>query len=653
MPPWNNDPLQYCPSQLLSSDDVFCDPKIIHFWMVSLGLALLFWGLLTVATLLPLFHSGHHEQAVAGEVLRRLLIQMGLLVLTACSFYLLEVVNQGEFYLIDALTPLHSATGVCVDCLWKGPVADMITQVHDLIQNQGTDDIFQTLSGGQWTFAPTDSPTAGLFGQSWGQLIGGLATFAATFSTLGPAVRYVVLVLAVGSAPFALMAAGHRATRALFSLWLHLWGELVVLAFLSALVVAGWHAISDQVSYQLDAQTSAYVGLAALGILGGMNLAYIMRIMGSFLQTTSGFYQANFQRESSTIWGAIKLGAAVVGTAVGVGAAVGGGTAALGGEATAGAAGGPTPGSGGPAGEANGFTPTLGTPGSAAPGDAWQEWSPTSTGNTTGGSDVAANATSSASAPGRQGGAARQTQRALPATPTGRLRGIATVLAHSRLPVISEAAGPLAAGLSYTHQAEREQQADWRYAVGQAEATRRELKADWRYAAGQAEAARRELKADERYAAGQTEATRREFKADERYAASQVAAVWRERKADERYQEGKTERAQARAESDQRHAAQSAYSLWRQKEAALREAERKAESDQRSAASSAYSLWRQKEAALRDTARKAEQAEQKAEADQRSAASSAYGLLRQKEAALREAERKAEKEARSQTWESF
>src|SRR5215472_12526547 len=98
MPPWTNTWGSYCTGQSFSTDAVFCDPQIAHFWLVTLGLALLFWGLLTVANLVPLFHSGHHEQAVAGEVLRRLFLQMGLLLLTACSFYLLEVINQGEFY---------------------------------------------------------------------------------------------------------------------------------------------------------------------------------------------------------------------------------------------------------------------------------------------------------------------------------------------------------------------------------------------------------------------------------------------------------------------------------------------------------------------------------------------------------------------------
>jgi hypothetical protein len=327
-----------------SADHVFCLGAAGHLWQLLLYLALVGWVFFTAVSLLQTFEWRGMTGYSLGELVKTIGHQIGILVIACLSFSLLLAVHQLLFLLINGL--VGGLPQWRVESLWKEKLISLVLESQNATQHLDPNGAIDQLFGGN---LPDSS---GPFGMTWGQVAGGLGSFE-TFvvSALVP-IRFVAMLVAVISAPLAILCYSTHLTRRLFYIWLQFWAEIEGLAVGSAIVLAGYQQIHATLKAGHLAPTEqAYILLGLCGLVCGANLVFLWKIIGQFLSNITSFYQQQYQRERQLVGVLTQAAVGVLGalaTAVTGGAAL---PAALAAE-----------------GLVSGVTNLGATPGGAAPG---------------------------------------------------------------------------------------------------------------------------------------------------------------------------------------------------------------------------------------------------------------------------------------------
>lgn len=293
-----------------ASDHVFCLSGTTELWLLFLFLAGALWVLFTVLRLFHTFDWRGLSGFSVGEIVKAVGGQVALLVVAVSSFSLLLLVHQANFQIINSL--VGSLPPLRVDSLWgklNVLLSDSQAATQHLDPNAWTNGLF----GGN---LPDNSAP---FGLTWGQIFGGIGSLESfLLSTLLP-VRFAALFIAVVTAPLAILTAGLPQTRRFFWIWFDFWLEVELLATGSALAIAAYQQLrtplTSTASGSLAPTEQAMILLAFAGLVCGANLAFLWKIIGSFLANITSFYQQQYQRERQ-FWGILAQAAlGVVGAA--------------------------------------------------------------------------------------------------------------------------------------------------------------------------------------------------------------------------------------------------------------------------------------------------------------------------------------------------
>jgi hypothetical protein len=292
-----------------TSDHVFCLSGTTELWLLFLFLAGALWVMFTVLRLFHTFDWRGLSGFSVGDIVKAIGSQVALLVIAISSFSLLLLIHQSNFQVINSLVGDLPANRV--DSLW-GKLDTLLSASQTATQNLDPNAWTNGLFGGN---LPDNSAP---FGLTWGQIFGGIGSLESfLLSTLLP-VRFAALFVAVVTAPLAILMYGLPYTRRFFWIWFDFWMEVELLATGSALVIAAYqqlHHPLETTQVNLAPTEQAIILLAFAGLVCGANLAFLWKILGSFLANITSFYQQQYQRERQ-FWGILaQAGFGILGAA--------------------------------------------------------------------------------------------------------------------------------------------------------------------------------------------------------------------------------------------------------------------------------------------------------------------------------------------------
>lgn len=321
MPPWQQD-TSYCKSaggiyaDGWTSDTVFCMSGAVSFWQTCLYIALAFWGFFTVLQLFTAFDIQHGHGHALARAMQHLMRQIIIFFIACGSFFMLLLAHQLVWLLSNSLVG-GGLPQWRVDALWGKQYG---WQVADDARNSVAipcsnplnciSDIINWFSGSNQPGQNQD------FGFTWSAIWYALGYVEDTILQAVGSIRFLVMLLLVGSAPLAIVASGFdHFKRAVFFRWLELWLELEGLAILSALAIAGFnHVICPATGSALGPNASvcvidtthkpdgmreqqyAYLLLGFAGIICGLQLGYIWRFIGQLITIGTNMYQQDYNR---------------------------------------------------------------------------------------------------------------------------------------------------------------------------------------------------------------------------------------------------------------------------------------------------------------------------------------------------------------------
>ncbi len=292
-----------------TSDHVFCLSGTTELWLLFLFLAGALWVMFTVLRLFHTFDWRGLSGFSVGDIVKAVGSQVALLVIAISSFSLLLLIHQSNFQVINSLVGDLPANRV--DSLW-GKLDTLLSASQTATQNLDPNAWTNGLFGGN---LPDNSAP---FGLTWGQIFGGIGSLESfLLSTLLP-VRFAALFVAVVTAPLAILMYGLPYTRRFFWIWFDFWMEVELLATGSALVIAAYqqlHHPLETTQVNLAPTEQAIILLAFAGLVCGANLAFLWKILGSFLANITSFYQQQFQRERQLVGILAQAGLGILGAA--------------------------------------------------------------------------------------------------------------------------------------------------------------------------------------------------------------------------------------------------------------------------------------------------------------------------------------------------
>ena len=326
MPPWQQDQ-GYCnhASGLYggswTSDNVFCNGGAVSFWQTSLYIALAFWGFFTVLHLFTAFDIQHSHGHALARAMQHLMRQVILFFIACGSFFLMLLAHQLVFLISNALVGGHLPQWR-VDALWGAGYGDQVLKDTENSVSINCDwsptnwgnclaDVGNWLSGGN---VPNQNQ---IYGFTWAAIASGLGAIEDTILQATGSIRFLVMLLLVGSAPLAIIAGGfEHFKRSVFFRWLEMWLELEGLAILSAVAIACFERVVCPAAGQSSAsvcsigiaggndspingigkQQYAFLLLGFAGIICGLQVAYVWRFIGQIITIGTGMYQADYNR---------------------------------------------------------------------------------------------------------------------------------------------------------------------------------------------------------------------------------------------------------------------------------------------------------------------------------------------------------------------
>ncbi len=340
-----------------TSDNVFCMAGAATFWQTCLYIAIAFWGFFTVLQLFTTFDIQHSYGHALGRAVQHLLRQIILFFLACGSFFMMLLVHQ-LVWLIENAVVGGGIDQWRVDGIWLGTVDHPgATQIMMFAQlAMGTPGFFDWVGGGNWAGTPS------IFTNTLPQIFYGLGSVQDTLLQATGSIRFVVMLLLVGTAPLAIISSGfHQFRTMVFRRWLELWLELEGLAILTALAISGFARVgcgqpnlgrcltSDNIRKFLQSLISSmgpggntkpdisiifpnlkgmdsmqliFLMLAFTAIICGLQLAYIWNLIGNLITMGTGMYEASYNRGVATakagenaVAGALEIGGAILSVA--------------------------------------------------------------------------------------------------------------------------------------------------------------------------------------------------------------------------------------------------------------------------------------------------------------------------------------------------
>ncbi len=314
-----------------TSDNVFCLLGAGEFWKIALYIALAFWGFFTVLQLFTVFDIQHAHGHALARAMQHLLGQVVIFFLALGSFFMLLLAHQLTWLIEDAIVggnlPLWR-----VDAVWYGNLGitssnghvtpgalDIITAAQNAIGAPSGD--AASSGGSNCASQGGNNVTLGcqsIFGIPLSNILFALAFTGQTILQGTGAIRFVVMLVLVGIAPVAIVCSGfHRFRMAVFTRWLEAWLELEGLAILTAFGIAGfeWVICGDSnldclkplstsqnpvVPGSLNGMSpmeAVFLMLGFVGVVAGLQIAYIWRLLGNMLTMGTDMYQAQYNRD--------------------------------------------------------------------------------------------------------------------------------------------------------------------------------------------------------------------------------------------------------------------------------------------------------------------------------------------------------------------
>jgi hypothetical protein len=350
-----------------TSDNVFCMASAATFWQTCLFIALAFWGFFTVLQLFSTLDIRHGHGHTMARSVNLVLRHMVVLILAISSFFLMLLAHQLLFLIVDTLAGGNLGQWR-VDSLWVpgfakygdqsvnnvvgGNVYMVLDTTHTMVaQSTPFTNVINALSNGN---APNQD---NILGTAFGQLYNAIVPLQETMNQGWPMIDFLITFLLTCTAPIAIVFATFEYTRPAFNLWLKSATELVGLALITAAGVGifqhlicngqacnpfrdynnGQYQSGDDSYYDnpnfplhnISRTTLAWLFLGFSGLVVGLEIAYMWRLVSSFISFGTSASQADYDRGSAgwkMLLNALPLIGALVGASVGV--AVGGVAAA-------------------------------------------------------------------------------------------------------------------------------------------------------------------------------------------------------------------------------------------------------------------------------------------------------------------------------------
>lgn len=349
IPGWWQDPNNS--TYTWTSDNVFCMSAASDFWKTCLFIALAFWGFFTVLQLFSTLDIRHGHGQTMARAVTLMLRQFIVLILAVFSFFLILLLHQLLFLIVNTLLN-NSLAQWRVDSLWVPGVPDA-TAAKSFNQALGVggpalglledaQKAFTTSNvGTNFVNAVTNGNAAGqnqFLGTAAGQLFNALIPIEQTLDFAWPMIDFLITFLLTGTAPLAIVFVGFEYTKPAFNLWIRSATELAGLTLLSAAALSLYsalgfsvcstsHSIACVSNTGINAQSYAWLMLGLGGLVGGLEVAYIWRLVGNLINFGTSASQAEYNRDVGMIKAVLN---AVGFLATAFGGAVGliGGTAA-------------------------------------------------------------------------------------------------------------------------------------------------------------------------------------------------------------------------------------------------------------------------------------------------------------------------------------
>lgn len=328
MPPWQTD-TDYCKhaggiyQDGWTSDAVFCMSGAADFWKTSLYIAIAFWGFFTVLQLFTTFDIQYSYGHALGRAVQHLLRQIILFFLACGSFFMMLLFHQ----LIWLISNSFVGGGLAqwrVDDLWGRNfgvqiVTDARNSVGIKCDGQIQDWLNCVSNAINWASGGNQANQNQIYGVTWSSIWYGLGYVEDTILQAVGSIRFLAMLLLLGAAPLAIVAAGFQHFRhAVFMRWLELWLELEGLAVLSALAISGFsHVICPSVDILpgyivcpipigtkpdgMREQQFAFLLVAFAGVICGTQLGYIWRFIGQIISVGTDMYQQDYNRNVSNV----------------------------------------------------------------------------------------------------------------------------------------------------------------------------------------------------------------------------------------------------------------------------------------------------------------------------------------------------------------
>ncbi len=320
-----------------TSDNVFCTPGAAQFWETCLFIALAFWGFFTVLQLfstLDIRHAHGHSMARAVNLVLR---QVIVLILAIFSFFLMLLAHQLLFLVVDTMVGGNLGQWR-LDSLWVpgfnqygdtndnnvvgGNVYMILAATKTIVsQSNPITNFLNALSNGQSNNQPD------ILGTTFGQLFNAIPQLQTAMNQGWPMIDFLITLLLTCTAPLAIVFMGFEYTRPAFNLWVKSATELVGLTLITAAAVGvyqhlvcgggkacnifadnGYNGDPNQwfKSYYHDGSflfhdmgptTIAWLFLGFSGLVVGLEIAYMWRLVGNFINFGTSASQAEYNRD--------------------------------------------------------------------------------------------------------------------------------------------------------------------------------------------------------------------------------------------------------------------------------------------------------------------------------------------------------------------
>lgn len=370
MPPWSF-PQSYCQSidssltsysstslgakTVLDAQYAFCASWTNTIWQTSLYIAVAFWVFVTALNVLHSFEWGDLTGYSLQRLIKVIAHQVWWLLAALASFYLLLLAEQFVYLVAHIFTAFLGGNQWHTDAITWNQYGSMINDTASYIQWD------QSCHSGPGVCSSPPFGTQDIFllGFKRDWVIQSLQDLAGWLPNLILAVRFVMMLIIIGSAPIAFIARCHHITRGLFRHWFTFWLELEAMSLVGALGIVVYHSLQGPLN-QLNLfntsnwngwdnvhtdkgtlQNAEFLRLTLVALIGGVAFAFIMRAVGNFVTTMMGFFttQKNAENaEGAQIAGGIGIGAALVFTGIALAPLTAGGSIAAGWLAAAAAA---------------------------------------------------------------------------------------------------------------------------------------------------------------------------------------------------------------------------------------------------------------------------------------------------------------------------